>query len=362
MHALSVIRTVATPVIALLLTAAVWNRTLPPALLLIVSVALVAAVLVAVHHAEVVAHRVGEPFGSLILAVAVTVIEVGLILSVMFSGGPDTASLPRDTVFAAVMITTNGIVGICLLIGALRHHVVSFRTEGSSGALAAVLALSTLCLVLPTFTTSSPGPTFSGVQLAFAAVVSLTLYGTYIFVQTVRHRDYFLPVPAAATDNCSEVHKEPPSTRRALASLALLIVSLVAVVGLAKTISPAIESGISALGAPLATVGVAIALLVLLPETLAAVQAAPRNRLQTSFNLAYGSALASIGLTIPTIAVASIWLDEPLLLGLSGTEMILLALTGLIGILTVSLGTAIVLEGVIHLLIFAAFLFIAITP
>jgi Ca2+:H+ antiporter len=358
----SIIRTVATPVIALLLTAAVWNRNLPPALLLLVGVGLVAAVLVAVHHAEVVAHRVGEPFGSLVLAVAVTVIEVGLILSIMLSGGPDTASLPRDTVFAAVMITTNGIVGICLLIGALRHHVVSFRTEGSSGALAAVLALSTLCLVLPTFTTSSPGPTFSGVQLAFAAVVSLTLYGTYVFVQTVRHRDYFLPVPAAATDNCSEVHKQPPSTRRALVSLLLLIVSLVAVVGLAKTISPAIESGVNALGAPLSAVGVAIALLVLLPETLAAVRAATLNRLQTSFNLAYGSALASIGLTIPTIAVASIWLQGPLLLGLSGTEMVLLALTGLIGILTVSLGTAIVLEGVIHLLIFAAFLFIAVTP
>jgi Ca2+:H+ antiporter len=168
-RALSNIRTVAMPVIALLLTAAVWNRSLPSALLLLVGVGLVAAVLIAVHHAEVVAHRVGEPFGSLVLAVAVTVIEVGLILSVMLSGGSDTASLPRDTVFAAVMITTNGIVGICLLIGALRHHVVSFRTEGSSGALAAILALSTLCLVLPTFTTSSPGPTFSGVQLAFAA-------------------------------------------------------------------------------------------------------------------------------------------------------------------------------------------------
>ena len=189
MHALSVIRTVATPVIALLLTAAVWNRTLPPALLLIVSVALVAAVLVAVHHAEVVAHRVGEPFGSLVLAVAVTVtvIEVGLILSVMFSGGPDTASLPRDTVFAAVMITTNGVVGICLLIGALRHHVVSLRTEGSSGALAAVLALSTLCLVLPTFTTRAVPPACTNRTISVAGRPHACVFASIATV-IIRHR------------------------------------------------------------------------------------------------------------------------------------------------------------------------------
>jgi Ca2+:H+ antiporter len=368
-------RTIGTPVLALLLLAAIWGRSLAPLVVVLVGVVLVAAVLVGVHHAEVVALRVGEPLGSLILAVAVTVIEVGLILSLMLSGGPEATTLARDTVFAAVMITGNGIVGLCLVVGALRHGVVRFNAEGSSGSMATVAALATLCLVFPTVTTTSPGPTFSGPQLAFAAVISLALYGVYVFVQTVRHRDYFLPVgpdggavsgaPAGAEgddEGPEEAHEPPPATREALVSALLLVVSLVAVVGLAKSVSPAIESGVRAVGAPLSVVGVAIALLVLLPETLAAVRAAARNRLQTSFNLAMGSALASIGLTIPAIAAAMIWLPGPLVLGLSPTEMILLALSVVVGTLTVVAGRATVLQGAVHLLIFASFLFIAVTP
>ena len=359
------LRTTGTPVLALLLLALVWNRELGPVLVAVVAVVLVGAVLVAVHHAEVVAHRVGEPFGSLILAVAVTIIEVGLILSITASGGPQTATLARDTVFAAIMITCNGIVGLSLLVGAVRHHVVEFQAAGSGGAFAAVITLATLCLVFPAFTTSSPGPTFATPQLVFAAVVSVVLYGVYVFVQTVRHRDYFLPVAPEGSDDdgadCDE-HLEPPSNRTAWTSLGLLLVSLVAVVGLAKAESPAIEDGVTAAGAPLSVVGVAIALLVLLPETLAAINAAARDRLQTSFNLAYGSALASIGLTIPAIAVASIWIDGPLLLGLSGVELVLLAVTAVVGSLTVGLGSAMVLGGVVHLVIFAAFLFVAVIP
>ncbi|WP_410479324.1 calcium:proton antiporter [Pseudonocardia sp. H11422] len=350
-----------TPLLALLLLVLAWGRVLAPPVMLVVGAALIGAVLVAVHHAEVVAHRVGEPFGSLILAVAVTVIEVGLILSLMAAGGPESATLARDTVFAAVMITCNGIIGLCLLVGTLHHHVVPFHAGGSGGALATVTTLATLSLVLPAFTTSTPGPTFSAAQLAFAAIVSIVLYGLYVFVQTLRHRDYFLPVRVEGSDR-TEVHLPPPSTRTALVSLVLLIVSLVTVVGLAKTASPAIESGVTAIGAPLSAVGVAIALLVLLPETLAAVRAARLNRLQTSFNLALGSALASIGLTIPAIAVASIWFDGPLLLGLGGTETVLLALTAVVGTLTVTGGRATVLQSAVHLLVFAAFLFIAVTP
>ena len=369
-------RTAGTPVLALLLLAAIWGRSLPALVVALVGVVLVAAVLVAVHHAEVVALRVGEPLGSLVLAVAVTVIEVGLILSLMLSGGPGATSLARDTVFAAVMITGNGIIGLCLVVGALRHGVVRFNAEGSSGSMATVAALATLCLVFPTVTTTSPGPTFSGPQLAFAAVVSLVLYCVYVFVQTVRHRDYFLPVGPDGGDNDGgdndggdedggdpeESHEPPPASREALVSAVLLVISLVAVVGLAKSASPAIESGVRAAGAPLSVVGVAIALLVLLPETLAAVRAAARNRLQTSFNLAMGSAVASIGLTIPAIAVAMIWLPGPLVLGLSPTEMILLALSVVVGTLTVVAGRATVLQGAVHLLIFASFLFIAVTP
>jgi Ca2+:H+ antiporter len=287
---------------------------------------------------------------------------VALIVTLMVSSPPEeAATLARDTVFAAVMITCNGIVGISLLLGALRRRVAAFNAEGSATALATVSTLATLCLVLPTFTTSRPGPEFSPAQLTFAAVTSLALYGLFVVVQTVRHRDYFLPVGVDA-DADAEEHAAPPSNREALISLGLLLVALVAVVGLAKIESPAIEEAVAAIGAPPSAVGVAIALLVLLPETLAAVRNARRDHVQTSFNLAFGSAMASIGLTIPAIAVASIWLEGPLALGLGATQMVLLALTVVVGGLTVLPGRATLQEGGVHLAIFAAFLFLAVNP
>lgn len=318
--------------------------------------------LAAVHHAEVVAHRIGEPFGSLVLAVAVTVIEVALIVTLMVSGGPETASLARDTVFAAVMITTNGIVGISLLLGALRYGVTLFNAEGSGAALATVVTLATLSLVLPTFTTSQPGPEFSPAQLTFAALAALALYGMFVLTQTVRHRDFFLPVTPHGVAVEGEDHALPPTGRAAATSLGLLVVALVAVVGLAKVESPAIEAGVEAAGFPPSFVGVVIALLVLLPETLAAVRAALRDRIQISLNLAYGSAMASIGLTIPVIALASVWLEGPLLLGLGSTQMVLLALTVVVSVLTVVPGRATRLQGGVHLVLLAAFLFLAINP
>jgi Ca2+:H+ antiporter len=313
-------------------------------------------VLAAVHHAEVVAHRVGEPFGSLVLAVAVTVIEVGLIVTLMVSGGDETATLARDTVFAAVMITCNGIVGLSLLVGAVKTRLATFNAEGSATALATVSTLATLTLVVPTFTTSRPGPEFSSAQLAFAAVASIALYGLFVVVQTVRHRDYFLP--EAGPDE----HADPPSDRAALASLALLTVALVAVVGLAKLESEPIENVVDSIGAPQSAVGVLIALLVLLPETFAAVRNAQRNRVQTSFNLAYGSAMASIGLTIPAIAIASIWLEGPLELGLGSVQIVLLGITIVVGALTVLPGRATLQEGGVHTVLFLAFVFLALNP
>jgi len=351
---------VVVPVLAVLVLIATWTSKPAGAVLVIVGALLAGSMLEAVHHAEVVAHRVGEPFGSLVLAVAVTVIEVALIVTLMVSGGSETATLARDTVFAAVMITCNGIVGLSLLVGALRQRVASFNAEGTATALATVSTLATLTLVLPTFTTSRPGPEFSPGQLAFAAVVSLALYALFVVVQTVRHRDYFLPVDAEGAD--SENHAAPPPDRKALASLGLLVVALVAVVGLAKIESPAIEGAVAAIGAPPSAVGVVIALLVLLPETLAAVRNARRDRVQTSFNLAFGSAMASIGLTIPAIAIASIWLDGPLVLGLGATQTVLLAVTVVVGALTVLPGRATVQEGGVHLVLFGTFLFLAVNP
>jgi Ca2+:H+ antiporter len=352
--------TVAVPVVAALVLAATWGTKPAAVVLVLVALLLAGSVLAAVHHAEVVAHRVGEPYGSLVLAVAVTVIEVALIVTLMASGGSETDTLARDTVFAAVMITCNGIVGMSLLVGALRRRVASFNAEGTATALATVSTLATLSLVLPTFTTSAPGPEFSSAQLAFAASASLALYALFVVVQTVRHRDYFLPVEVAGGE--PEEHAEPPSDRLALVSLAVLVVALVAVVGLAKIETPAIEDAVEAVGAPQSAVGVVIALLVLLPETLAAVRNARRDRVQTSFNLALGSAMASIGLTIPAIAVASIWLEGPLVLGLGSTQIVLLAITVGVGALTVLPGRATVQEGGVHLVLFGAFLFLAVNP
>ena len=350
------------PVLAMVVLAATWGRHLGIVVVVIVAVLLGAAVLAAVHHAEVMAHRVGEPFGSLVLAVAVTIIEVGLIVTLMLSGGAGTASLARDTVFAAVMITLNGIVGLTLLIGAFRFNVTRFNAEGTGTALATVAALATLTLVLPTFTTSQPGPEFSPPQLAFAAIASLILYGVFVVTQTGRHRDFFLPLTSGGDVVSSEEHADPPTVRAALTSLVLLLAALVAVVGLAKVASPAIEAAVSAAGFPPSFVGVVIALLVLLPETLAAAGAARRDRVQTSFNLAFGSAMASIGLTIPAIAVATIWLEGPLVLGLEATQMVLLAVTLVVAILTVVPGRATRQEGAVHLVLLAAFLFLAINP
>jgi Ca2+:H+ antiporter len=352
--------TVAVPLLAVLILIATWANKPAPIILVIAGLFLAGAVLASVHHAEVVAYRVGEPFGALILAVAVTVIEVALIVTLMVSGGSATATLARDTVFAAVMITCNGVVGISLLVGALRQHVASFNAEGTATALATVLALAALSLVLPTFTTSRPGPEFSPSQLAFAAVASLALYALFVVVQTIRHRDYF--VPAAGAPDASEELVEPPSAREAVTSLVLLLVALVAVVGLAKVESPAIEDVVAAVGAPQSAVGVLIALLVLLPETLAAIRNARRDQVQTSFNLALGSAMASIGLTIPTIAIASIWLEGPLVLGLSATQAVLLAMTAVVGGLTVLPGRATVQQGGVHVVVFGAFLFLSLNP
>lgn len=334
------------------------------ALLIFATVCLAGTVFAAVHHAEVVAHKVGEPFGTLVLAVAVTVIEVALIVSVMLTGGEAKAALARDTVFAAVMIVCNGIVGLCLLLGAIEHRVQTFQQQGASAALAVLAALSVLALVLPNYATTVVGPVWSPSQLAFSGVASLVLYGTFVFVQTVRHRDYFLAVPSPEQSviDANELHAPPPSNQQTALSSGLLLVSLVCVVGLAKLLSPTVEAAVAQAGAPAVVVGIIIAGLVLLPEGIAAAKAARANQLQKSLNLALGSALASIGLTIPTVAAIFIVTGKPLLLGLDAKESVMLVLTLIVSTVTLSTGRTTVLQGVVHLVLFAAFLFLNIVP
>ena len=321
--------------------------------------ALLGGVLAAVHHAEVVAHRVGEPFGTLILAAAVTVIEVALIVTLMLSGGAATSALARDTVFSTVMIILNGIVGLCLLAGGRRFVEQHFELKGVNASLSTLAAILVLTLILPGFTTTVPGPYYSPKQLGFVAVACLVLYGTFLFIQTVRHRDYFLPQQETLGE---DEHLPPPSNQVAAISALLLMVGLSAVVLLAKAISPLIEAGVARLGAPAALVGIVISTIVLLPEGLAALKAARKNRLQTSLNLALGSALASIGLTIPVVAIVSILNGWPLALGLDIKSIILLVLSLFVSILSLGTGRTTILQGAVHLVIFATYLFMTIFP
>ncbi len=322
---------------------------------------LVGSIIAAVHYAEVIAHKLGEPYGTLVLAVSVTVIEVALIVAMMLSGSDGAAYIARDAVFAAIMIVVNGVVGLCIFIGGLNHRELGFRIEGPNSAIAVLAALATLTLVLPVFTISSPGPTFTVSQLAFAGVSSLVLYGAFIFFQTVSHRDYFLPHQSDLKTN-AEAHAEPPSRNKTIWSAVLLFIALIFVVGLAKALSPSIEAGVKALGAPKTIVGIVIAALVLMPESVAALRAARANRLQTSFNLALGSALASIGLTIPTVAIISIYFGLPLSLGIGPVNMVLLILTLFVGLITLALGKTTILQGIVHLIIFFTYLFTSLIP
>lgn len=329
------------------------------AFLVVAGVLLAAAVFAAVHHAEVLALKLGEPFGSILLAVAVTVIEVALIVSIMVSGAEGNDAVARDTVFAAVMIVLNGVVGLCLVAGGQRHFEQTFQLQGASSALAVLGTLASLALILPNYTLTVLGPSYSPTQAIFVGIASLVLWGVFVFVQTVKHRAYFLD---DIEEGAEVKHHENPSDRDALACLGLLLVSLVAVVLLAKSLSYALDKGIASAGLPYSFVGVVIAAIVLLPEGIAATKSAIKNQLQNSINLALGSAIASIGLTIPTVAVLSLILGQKLSLGISAADTTLLVLTLFVSTLTLGTGRTTVLQGAIHLVIFAVFLLLSAVP
>jgi Ca2+:H+ antiporter len=362
-HASIPVWTWVAPILACGLLALKFAHVIPAdaAYVLILSALLLgAAVFAAVHHAEVLALKVGEPFGSILLAIAVTVIEVALIVSIMLAGGEGSDRVARDTVFSAVIIVLNGVVGLCLILGASRHYEQSFQLQGATSALAVLGTLATLALILPDFTLTTPGPSYSTLQLEGIGVMALVLWAMFVFVQTIKHRDYFLDAPGDA--ETGDVPHDLPSGMIALISLALLVASLIAVVLLAKILSKPLDGAIAAAGLPKAFVGVVIAIVVLLPEGLAAIKSALVNRLQNSINLALGSAIASIGLTIPTVAIISVAIGQPIALGISMSEMTLLVLTLYIAGLTLGTGRTTVLQGSVHLVIFVAFLLISAIP
>jgi Ca2+:H+ antiporter len=324
-----------------------------------ISLGLAGSVFAAVHHAEAIAHRVGEPYGTLVLALAVTLIEVALIVSLMTAGGEEAAGLARDTVFAAVMIILNGIIGLCLLVGGLKHREQTFSLDGVSAALVALATIVIMTLVFPNYTVTTPGPYYSSSQLILVAVVTLVIYGTFIFTQTVGHRQYFLQDDEAEN---SAQHLAPPSNAATALSSILLLMCLVAVVLLAKKLAPTLEAAVLRMGAPNALVGVIIAGIVLLPEGLAALRAARANRLQTSLNLALGSALASIGLTIPAVSFVSLYMNSHLRLGIDAKSSLLLLLSLFVAVLALRTGRTIILHGVVLLTVFVVYLFMTIVP
>ncbi|MFM8856023.1 MAG: calcium:proton antiporter [Actinomycetota bacterium] len=358
----------AVPIVGLVLLVLTWGSEPSLLLTIVLVVAHVALVMMAVAHAEAIAHRVGEPFGTLVLALAVTVIEVSLILTLMSIADSGTETLARDTVFAAIMIVCNGVVGLSIFVDARKDHIVDFSEQGANALLGTVMTIATLSLVMPNFTSSSEGSTFSGSQLAFSAISAFAVYLVFVFVQTVRHRWMFLSPEALereAGNEFAHVDSHTPRSGRAeglLVRSVFLLISLAGVVGLAKVLAPRIEDAVEWAGAPRSFVGVVIALLVLLPESVTALRAASRGEMQTSLNLSLGSALASIGLTIPAVAIATIWLDGPVTLGLGAKEIVLLALTAVISTLTFGSGKATILQGAQHLAVFAAFLFLSAVP
>ncbi len=319
--------------------------------------ALGVSVMLAVHHAEVIAHRVGASLGALILALSVTVIEVGLIVALMTNDTPESAVVARDTVFSAVIIVTNGIIGICLLLGGLRYKELGFHVQGASSLLSVLAVLSGLTLVLPNYTTSTEGSTYSHGQLIFASMASLAIYILLVFFQTKSHRDYF-EAPSSQGEN----QHERPSAKQTYLSFICLLVSLSVVIGLAKSLSPTIEAGVAAMGAPRSVVGIVIALLVLLPEMWAAIQAARNNQLQTSLNLALGSGAASIALTIPAVSFFSIVTDRNLVLGLDPKGIAFLLITFITGGLTLGTGRTTALQGSIHLVLLLSYLVLSFIP
>jgi len=319
---------------------------------------LISSVLAAVHHAEVVAHKVGEPFGTIILAICITILEVSLIVSLMVAGGEHATTYARDTVFAAIMLILNGILGICIWIGGVKYREQFFARTSATTYLVSLVAILVMTLILPNFTTSKHGPYYTHSQLIFVSFACLVIYSTFLMVQTVRHRNYFITEEKEG----EEESYEKPDLTKTVTSLVFLIVCLGVVVFMAKALSPQIEDFVKTIGAPQSLVGVIIAAVVLLPEGLAAIRAAKNDKIQASLNLALGSALASIGLTIPVVSVVCIIYDIPLALGLDKKSVILLTLSVFTVMLSLSRGKTNILYGVVLLVNLMAYIFYVIVP
>jgi Ca2+:H+ antiporter len=315
---------------------------------------LFAAILVSafavVRHADGLAELLGEPLGTLVLTLSMSGMEMLMITAVMYAG-PPVSSLARDTMLAIVMIVLNGLVGVCLALGGLRYHEQTYNLYGANAFLAVIVPMTVLGLVLPSFTVSSPGPTLSALQATFLIIMSVGLYGVFLGIQTMRHREYFVsPEPQDAPSEAGH------ATRSLSYHAIFLLACILPVVLLAKKIAVPIDHAITVLRAPESLGGLIVAVLILSPESLAAIRAALANRLQRSINLAMGTALSSISLTIPAVLIVAFLTGRTVLLGLDATSSLILALTLVVSILTFALQRTNVLLGVVHCLLFLSYL------
>ena len=306
-----------------------------------------------VRHADALAEHFGEPYGTLVLTVTMSGMELMMIVAVMLAG-QGAATLARDTMLAIVMIVLNGLVGASLLAGGLRYHEQTYNLYGANAFLAVIFPLAVLGLVLPAVTVTTPGPTLSPLQATFLIVMSIALYGVFLAIQTLRHRDYFVtpdaaadPAPALGT---ATVHA--PARQHA----ALLFAYAIPIVLLAKQIARPIDYGISVLHAPPALGGLLVAVLILAPESLAALRAALANQLQRSINVALGTALSSIGMTIPAVLTIGFITGQSIVLGLGPVDTVMLLLTLVVSMLTFALARTNVLLGAVHVVLFLAYL------
>jgi Ca2+:H+ antiporter len=332
----------------------------PLALLLLLgafcAVILNAAVAI-VRHAEVLAHRLGEPFGTLLLTLAVTGLEVCMVAFVMSTGEPKP-ELARDTMFAVVMLVLNGFLGLTLFLGGLRHREQTYNLQGAHTFLVLIIPFTVLGLVLPNFTDSTPGPTLSTFQMVFLSVISIATYGLFLYLQNHRHRDYFIApaAPAGAPAPATDDHPHGESSRSTLFHALMLAAYGLPVVLLAKKMAVPLDAVVLQLGAPPALGGLVVAILVLTPESIAAVRAALANELQRAVNILLGSVLASIGLTIPLVIGVCLFTGRELILGIDQVDTVLLLLTLVTSILTFSVPRTHLLLGGVHLMLFGAYL------
>ena len=324
----------------------------------IAGVLLVFCVMSAVHHSEIIAHRVGEPYGTIILAVSITIIEVAIIVSLMIKGGDKYAAFARDTVYSAVMLLLHGIVGLSLFLGGRKYITQTFSPHSVKIALVSLISIVAFTMIVPSFTKSEPGPYYTEAQILFVFVACIAIYASFIAAQTTRHREYFI-VDEEENEN-SKNHTI--SNVSFIISVLFLLISLTIVILLAKSLSTPLEKVIVNYGLPKSLVGIIIAAVILLPEGIAAVNAALKNRLQTSLNLALGSAIASIGLTIPIVSLAGYIYNFPVILGLDILPIILLVISIFTVMLSLIGGRSNVVYGVVLLVNLIAYIFLTINP